>query len=292
MNESSSPCLGAAAFAASSAVTALKESESPALAFGCATAAAAAAGWPGAAAAEATGGAPRRAAAGAAEGAGAWKPSGGSPSKATWRWSWWAPSVKKPGGPDRPRRADLGRAQVAGHLRDLGRELARGRAAGVDDLAVDAGDVDAAPLEVVGDRAARGELRMAGLDHRQLDLVLLGELAQQPDHARVHRARGDVLLGVGVEHEVGVLEQRLRGGVAAAARAGRRVDDRGGSGRLRGGGLRRRDRRGLGGVVVALVVVASSRPARPRPCRPPRRAAARRGRRAGRWPRGGPSPPP
>ena len=66
MNESSSPCLGAAAFAASSAVTALKESESPALAFGCATAAAAAAGWPGAgtAAAAAAGGAvaalPRR----------------------------------------------------------------------------------------------------------------------------------------------------------------------------------------------------------------------------------------
>src|SRR5215204_5132373 len=57
MKDSSSPCLGAAAFAASSAVTARKDNESPGLAFGCATSAAAAPGAGTAAAAAAGGGA-------------------------------------------------------------------------------------------------------------------------------------------------------------------------------------------------------------------------------------------
>ena len=125
-------------------------------------------------------------------------------------------------GVDRPRGADLGGAQVAGHLGDLGGELAGGGAAGVDDLAVDAGDVDAASDEVVGDRAAGGELVVAGLDHRQLDLVLVGELVEQRDHPRVDGAVADVLLRVGVEDQVLVLQQRLGGRVVAAAAAGRR----------------------------------------------------------------------
>ncbi len=113
-------------------------------------------------------------------------------------------------------RADLGRAQVAGDVGDLAGQLAGGGAAGVDDLAVDARDVDAAPDEVVGDRAAGGELVVAGLDHRQLDLVLLGELVEQRDHPRVDVAAADVLLRVGVEHQVLVVEQRLGRRVTAA----------------------------------------------------------------------------
>jgi hypothetical protein len=148
---------------------------------------------------------------------------------------------------DRPRRSDLGRPQVALERGDLGGELARGGTARVDDLAVDAGDIDAAPDEVVRDRAARRELAVARLDHAQLDLVLLGELREQPDHARIHLARADVLLRVGVEDEVLVLEQGLGRRLDRPARRGRwgvrKVGLRGRSGRrsrCRGRGRRRR----------------------------------------------------
>ena len=161
---------------------------------------------------------------------------------------------------DRPRRSDLGRAQVALERGDLGGELARRGAARVDDLAVDAGDVDAAPDEVVRDRAARRELAVARLDHAQLDLVLLGELREQPDHPRIHLARADVLLRVGVEDEVLVLEQGLGRRLDRPARRGRRGVREvraprgllggvivGRCGRRRGGGRGRGGRRGRRG---------------------------------------------
>ena len=181
-------------------------------------------------------------------------------------------------GGDRPRRAHLGRAQLARHLGDLARELARRGAAGIDDLAVDARDVDAAADEVVGDAAAGRELGVAGLDHAQLDLVLLRQLPEQRDHARVHVAGADVLLRVGVEHEVLVLEQGARGGLDRAARLGRR--DAGGA----PGGL-------LAAVSVGVGAGAPESRRRRAARRPPARESAQRppgGRSGRRRGRGGP----
>ena len=143
------------------------------------------------------------------------------------------------GAGDRERRADLVRADVRVQRRDLGRDLTRERAAGADDLAVDRRDVQAAAVEVVGDRAARGELRVVRAHARDRDLVLLAELGQHADHARVDPAGLDVGLAHVVEHDVLVRQQRERLGVRRAARADLRAAellrvDRRGRGRRRG----------------------------------------------------------
>ena len=138
---------------------------------------------------------------------------------------------------------------------DLGRELAGGGRVRAHDLAVDARDVDPAAVEVVRDAAAGRELGVAGLDHAQLDLVLLAELLEQRDHPRVDVAAAHVLLRVGVEHDVLVLEQRGRGRLLAAAAPACGLD-RGGRRRCPGGGLDRRGRCGRrrrgGGRVAGL----------------------------------------
>ena len=123
------------------------------------------------------------------------------------------------GAGDRERRADLVRADVRVQRRDLGRDLPRQRAAGPDDLAVDGRDVQAAAVEVVGDRAARGELRVVRAHARDRDLVLLAELGQHADHARVDPPGLDVGLAHVVEHDVLVVQQRERLGVRRAAGA-------------------------------------------------------------------------
>ena len=153
-----------------------------------------------------------------AAGAGGVKPAGGSPSNATWMWSWWAPSVKKPsaaignGVPTSVGRRSPVSAAIS---------VASSRAAVLPGLTISPStlrDVDPASDEVVGDRSAGGELVVAGLDHRQLDLVLLGELVEHGEHPRVHGTVADVLLRVGVEDQVLVLEQRLAERVGAPAR--------------------------------------------------------------------------
>ena len=90
---------------------------------------------------------------------------------------------------DRPRRADLVRPVLLRQLRQLAGQLARGARAGVDDLAVDRPDVEPAAVGVVGDRAARRELRVVRAHARDLDLVVLGDLGHRGDHARVDLAR-------------------------------------------------------------------------------------------------------
>ena len=109
---------------------------------------------------------------------------------------------------DRPRRADLVRAVLLRQRRELAGELTRGGGAGVDDLAVDRGDVEPAAVGVVGDRATRRELRVVRAHARDLQLVVLGELGQDRHHARVDLARLEVRDPDGVELEVLVLEQR------------------------------------------------------------------------------------
>ena len=132
------------------------------------------------------------------------------------------------GAADRKRRPDLVRAVIGVDLLHLARQLARGGAAGVDGLAVDGGDVDAATVEVVGDRAARGHLRVVRAHARDAQLVVLAELGQHGHHARVDLARLHVRDPGVVEGDVLVLEQRerLRARRAAGALAAelRRVD--------------------------------------------------------------------
>ena len=140
---------------------------------------------------------------------------------------------------DRPRRADLVRPDVRVQRRELARHLARDRAARPDRLAVDRRDVDAAAEEVVGDRAARGELRVVRAHARDRDLVLLAELGQHADHARVDPAGLDVGDAGRVEHDVLVVEQRQRLGVRRPAGAGALAAELLGVDRLRGGGRRR-----------------------------------------------------
>ena len=60
---------------------------------------------------------------------------------------------------------------AASKLDELGGDLARERAGGRDDLAVDRGDVEPAAEGVVGDRAARGELR-SGREHMHETVIL------------------------------------------------------------------------------------------------------------------------
>ena len=120
---------------------------------------------------------------------------------------------------DRPRAADLvgpvGRIQGG----QLVRDVARDHVVGVDRRAVDRRDVHPAPEVVVADRAAGGELRVVAAHAADRDLVLLGELRQHRDDARVDPAGLDVGDAVAVEHDVLVVQQRERRGVRCAARA-------------------------------------------------------------------------
>ena len=100
---------------------------------------------------------------------------------------------------DRPRRPDRVRAQARRQLRQRARQVPRGSAVGIDDLAVDRRDLHA-PI--------------GGLQRRQRDLVLLAELRQHADDARVDPPGVDLGDPGRVDHQVLVGEQgqRLRGG--------------------------------------------------------------------------------
>ena len=194
------------------------------------------------------------------------------------------------GAADRERRADLVRAAGRESISAISRrQLARGGAAGVDDLAVDRGDVDAAAVEVVGDRAARGHLRVVRAHAESSILCFWLSLSARPT-TRGSTSPSSGPSRVGVEHEVLVLQQRLRraaarrrsapsgrldaaagaAGWAAAASGAARPGPAPGPPAARPPAERRRR--------AALVA--------PRRRRPPRRAGARRRSRAGSWPSG------
>ena len=125
---------------------------------------------------------------------------------------------------DRPRRPDRVRAQARRQLRQRARQVPRGAAVGVDHLAVDRRDLHA-PI--------------GGLQRRQRDLVLLAELRQHADDARVDPPGVDLGDPGRVDHEVLVREQRqrLRGGRDGRDRdlGGQRVGRCGGQRRVAAG---------------------------------------------------------
>ena len=85
-----------------------------------------------------------------------------------------------------PRAADLVRADRRIEAGEPDRELARGLVRRVDRPPVDHRDVDGAAVEVVRDRAARGQLRVIRAHARDDEVVLAAELAEGGDD-RVRR---------------------------------------------------------------------------------------------------------
>ena len=198
-------------------------------------AAAAATGCPatGAAATAATG------AAGAA-GAGGVNPAGGSPSKATCRWSWWAPSVKKPGAPiENGVPTSVGRrSPVSAAI-----SVASSRAAVLPELTISPSTRAMSiprPSKWLETEPPEVNWSWPVLITDSSILCFSARLSSTREHPRVDRSLADVLLRVRVEDQVLVLQQRLTERIRTPPRPYRR--------RLR---LARRRRRRRGWAAAA-----------------------------------------
>ncbi len=147
--------------------------------------------------------------------------------------------VARPG--DRPRRPDLRRPDRGIEILEGHRDLACVEVGRVDRDAVDRRDVEAAAEVMVGHRSAARELRVVRAHTRDGDLVVLAELGQHRHDPRIDPP----LLQIGdadlVEHDVVVLQQRLRLRARRAALALRTelgwIHGSGGHGRRRRVGL-------------------------------------------------------